>query len=544
VRHGVDFDLVSNPIIGDTELFDLVVVGAGFSGLSAAIVYRDNNPGARVLILDNHDEFGGHARRNTFDVDGTTLIAGGGTYELEAHRWASSQSAAILDRIGLDPDRLAGYWQSDRIEKLGLTAGFFSDETSHGVPSSWARDMYAKPWGEFFAQTNLNPDVAADLAQLCTAREAPTGLRSDDLADRTYRQYIEDDLGLSNDATRFAEIYVKDMLGAGAEALSASAMVDYGPGFDWAGGDWSPDESQRYTYMAASRYPDGMHTLVRGLLAELIPAAFSRTGSLDELFLADVCDEAFELGPVHLRLNSTVVHVEHDGDPDTAERVNVVYVNGDAAHRVHARQFIMAGGGFIARRVLRDMPAENLAAATEAVHCPMVYTNVALRRWTSIAEAGVYWGGFTDWPYQTFMLQHPIYPPGWDAPFDPDEPITVMLTGGAVGQGATALEQAIAGRTALEATSRETHEEGVANLLERMFGATGFQRSDIAAMTINRFGHGYGFFKGPDEDGAHRRARRSWGRISIAHSDSQGEVWAHSAIDAGHRAATERLDHG
>ncbi len=545
LRYGSDYDLGSNTI-RDGDTFDLVVVGAGFSGLSAAIVYRDSNPDARILILDNHDEFGGHARRNTFDVDGTTLIAGGGTYELEAHNWASSESAAMFDRIGFDPGRVAGYWEADRLRSAGLTAGFFSDETSHGVAPSWARDMFAMPWDEFFTQTHLSADVAADLARVCSVQNAPSGLDSSDLADRSYKHYVENDLGLSPEATRFAEMFTKDMFGVGADAITPSAMAEegVGPGLDWAGADWSADESERYSYMTTTRYPDGMHTAVRGLLAELIPTAFTRSGSLDELFLADVCPGAYESGPVHLRLNSAVVHVQHDGDPETAELVDVVYVNDGETHRVHARQFIMAGGGFVARRVLRDMPESNLSSANELIHCPMVYANVALRRWTSIAEAGVYWGGIIDWPYQMFMLQHPIYPPGWDAPFDPDKPITVMLTGAALGEGATVLDQVIAGREALQDTDRTAHEDGVATVLERMFGATGFDRSDIADMTINRFGHGYGFFGGIDEDGAYRRARKRWGRISIAHSDSQGTVWAHAAIDAGHRAAEERLDHG
>ncbi|MCP3910944.1 MAG: hypothetical protein GY713_08340 [Actinomycetia bacterium] len=450
----------------------------------------------------------------------------------------------MFERIGLHEGQLAGYWDIGRLENLGLAAGFFTDETSHGVPSSWARDMYAMPWDEFFTQTHLGSDVAADLASICSVPDPPSGLSIGDLAARSYKDYIERDLGLSNEATRFAEIFAKDIFGVGAGALTASAMSEAGPGLDWAGTDWTPDEAARYSYSATTRYPDGMHTVIRGLLALLIPAAFTRTGSLDELFGAEVCLDAFESGPVHLRLGSTVVHVQHDGDPDVAERVDVVYLKGGVAQRVHANQFIMAGGGFVARRILRDMPEANLAAATELVHCPMVYTNVALRRWTSIAEAGVYWGGFAGWPYQVFMLQHPIYPPGWDAPFDPDKPITVMFTGAAIGQGATVLDQATSGRMALEATDQAAHEEGVATVLERMFGATGFERSDIGGVTINRFGHGYGFFEGLNEDGAYQQARRSWGRISVAHSDSQGQVWAHAAVDAGYRAATERLNHG
>jgi len=57
------------------EHYDLVVVGAGISGLSAAYIYRrDVDPNASILLLDNHDDFGGHATRNEFMLDGRTYV--------------------------------------------------------------------------------------------------------------------------------------------------------------------------------------------------------------------------------------------------------------------------------------------------------------------------------------------------------------------------------------------------------------------------------------------------------------------------------------
>ena len=66
------------------EHYDLVVVGAGISGLAAAYLYRkQKGPDAKILILDNHDDFGGHAKRNEFQVDGKMLLAFGGSVNLE-----------------------------------------------------------------------------------------------------------------------------------------------------------------------------------------------------------------------------------------------------------------------------------------------------------------------------------------------------------------------------------------------------------------------------------------------------------------------------
>ena len=56
------------------ETYDLVIVGGGISGLTAAYLYR-KQAGAdkKILILDNHDDFGGHAKRNEFELDGRTF---------------------------------------------------------------------------------------------------------------------------------------------------------------------------------------------------------------------------------------------------------------------------------------------------------------------------------------------------------------------------------------------------------------------------------------------------------------------------------------
>src|SRR6267143_4432644 len=78
LRDGEDPDSFGDP--ADTgEKYDLVVVGGGISGLAAAYFYRKSaGKNARILILDNHDDFGGHAKRNEFRAGGRTLLSFGG----------------------------------------------------------------------------------------------------------------------------------------------------------------------------------------------------------------------------------------------------------------------------------------------------------------------------------------------------------------------------------------------------------------------------------------------------------------------------------
>ncbi|MEO8005943.1 MAG: FAD-dependent oxidoreductase, partial [Betaproteobacteria bacterium] len=74
----------ANIVRSTGEHYDLVIVGAGISGLSAAYLYRKRKgPGARILVLDNHDDFGGHAKRNEFKISGKTLLGYGGTQNIE-----------------------------------------------------------------------------------------------------------------------------------------------------------------------------------------------------------------------------------------------------------------------------------------------------------------------------------------------------------------------------------------------------------------------------------------------------------------------------
>ena len=67
------------------ESYDLIVVGGGISGLAAAHFYRKAaGEKARILILENHDDFGGHAKRNEITAGGRVLVANGGTLAIES----------------------------------------------------------------------------------------------------------------------------------------------------------------------------------------------------------------------------------------------------------------------------------------------------------------------------------------------------------------------------------------------------------------------------------------------------------------------------
>jgi spermidine dehydrogenase len=84
LRDGTFWESAGKP--EDTgEIYDLIVVGGGISGLAAAHFYRKAaGAKARILILENHDDFGGHAKRNEFRVDKAFRLGFGGTFSIES----------------------------------------------------------------------------------------------------------------------------------------------------------------------------------------------------------------------------------------------------------------------------------------------------------------------------------------------------------------------------------------------------------------------------------------------------------------------------
>ena len=86
----------------DKDHYDLVIVGAGISGLSAAYFFQKERPDARILLLDNHDDFGGHAKRNEFEVDGRKLISYGGAQTMAAPSRYPRVVKRLLRELGVD----------------------------------------------------------------------------------------------------------------------------------------------------------------------------------------------------------------------------------------------------------------------------------------------------------------------------------------------------------------------------------------------------------------------------------------------------------
>jgi spermidine dehydrogenase len=190
----------------DPDLYDVVVVGAGISGLSAAWFYRDAHPDARILVLDNHDDFGGHAKRNEFTLDGKTLIAYGGSQTLEDPGSYSAIAKGLLSNLGVRTQAFEAAYDHDFFRRNGLSAATYFDSEHFGADrlvgyplvdyTSWL--PIAEPSmgvAKAVSQMPLTENARRELLQLVQARGnrlagIPAADQEDFLRHLSYRDFL------------------------------------------------------------------------------------------------------------------------------------------------------------------------------------------------------------------------------------------------------------------------------------------------------------------------------------------------------------------
>ena len=560
----------------DSELYDLVVVGGGVSGLSAAYFYREAYPDARILILDNHDDFGGHAKRNEFQVDGRMLMTHGGSEILEGPEDYSDIAKGLFHDLGIQPQRLGDAYDPDFYKRNKLTAGIYFDRETFGVDRTLAYPLvdnnHYQGWVSVAApllsledavrQIPISEAAKRELLRLLTSRENVVPDHSfptdeDYLNSISYREFLSRHMGIQE-----AEIYTifEDLPTdwcVGIEAVPALEAFYWGlPGIN-ATSLGNDDGSSGFGSESSPTYhfPDGNASLARMLARSLIPEV-APGSTIEDLVYARFDYSKLDRADsnVRIRLQSTAVHVEHDGPLKASKHVAVTYVQGEQASRVRARHCILACYNQIIPYLCPELPGSQREALNTMVKSPIIYTNVALRNWQSWKNLGV--GALLN-PgsyFVTSLLDYPVDFGGYRYPRDPDEPAVVHMTRfpHRSNAGLTPSEQKIAGRHELFATPYETIERNVRRQLAGSLAEGGFDPArDIEGITVNRWSHAYINRANPlyddiyenrdDERYPFVRGRKPFGRVAIANSDSGSSSLINVAIDQAHRAVNELI---
>jgi len=559
-------DGASIPAAADTgEIYDLVIVGGGISGLAAAHFFQARTSRrSRILILDNHDDFGGHAKRNEFALGGRLQLLNGGTLEIDSPRPYSAVADGLLRKLGIDVAALARKIEHRNFYRAhGLRDGAFFDAETFGA-DKLVVGVGSTPIRTLLSDAPLPQQAREDIARIEEgAIDFLPGVAPQEkklrLSKISYRDFLRDLARADPAALAYYQARTEGWWGVGIDAVSALDCWAFGyagfKGMHLARGSIArmgptPAGYQDTGGSATLHFPDGNATIARLLVRSLIPSAVA--GSTAE----DVVTARVDYGrldrpgsAVQLRLNSIAVRARHAGDAVSAREVEVTYLRDGRAYTVRAKGCVLACYNMMIPYLCPELPAAQQAALHSLVKAPLVYTSVALRNWQAFKKLGVA-SVYAPGSYHTiFRLNPKVDIGGYRSPQTPDEPILVQMYRSPCRPGLSEHEQNKAGRAELLATSFATFEHNIRDQLERTLGLGGFDPADdIEAITVNRWPHGYAHeynpLFDPDVPAAqqpHVIGRARFGRIAIANSDSGGLAYTDSAIDQASRAVDELL---
>ena len=525
------------------ELYDLVCVGGGISGLAAAVVFQKRQRGGRCLVLDNHAIFGGEAKRNEFRVDGQTVVAHQGSAIFLVPQ-KGGYTEAFYDLIGMD--RRA--FQYQQCAEMQLSQSPYDEPPNYGFyfgpqfgqrPGVWVID----PWGRHLDGAPLSDDVKADLLRSRTVDHA--GPRPTSEGDAVSRQLdritLEDHLMARHQISRETVRTFLSPVEGGGYGLGPDVLSAY---CDYAIETQFPGDGD--AELGDQMFPDGNSGFARLMVKTLIPDAFAGPSSVDAIWQNRVRFERLDR-PEHatrIRLNATVVRVAHAGDPASAPHVVVTYVIGERLFTIKARAVVMAGGSWTTKHTVGDLRDGHRAAYAQFYRSPCLMANIAVRHWRFLYKMGMSGCRWFEGLGNYLSVRKQATVGGLRPSFGPDSPTVLTIKVLFAQPGLPIGEQGSRGRVQLVGTSFAQYERAFREQLADMFAPGGFDpRRDIAGIILNRWGHAYvnpqpGFFFGADGQPAPRDVLRNapHGRIAFANTDLAGAMDHRNSIREAERA--------
>ncbi len=549
------------------EDYDLVVVGGGLSGLSAAYFYQqEHGRDKKVLILDNHDDFGGHAKRNEHKIDGDTRLGEGGSESFEYPHEFSETVLNLLKDLGVDLDRFKTAYDADFFTRHNLGAVTYFNKRIFGE-----NKMVKHPFCDYpgFVEGLLRPTLSYEKA----AKQSPLSekgkqqllrvLKSDPktlkapkeewqqyMRTHSYFDYLKNTLEVNDPGVlRMARHSVVDYGGAPdvmtmEEALESGALgLDY---FSWrdalneVGSDGGYIKNTN-TYSVKEpfihHFPDGNATIARMLVKKMIPDVGSGE-NVEEIVLSNFNYAELDKpsNSVRVRLNSTVVNVHHGGDPYSSSDVFVNYIYDNKSYQVKAKGVVMACYNMMIPHIVSDLPTKQDAALRRLSKIPLQFTTVGLKNWRALKEMGIGMAMSPGNMHQAVGMDFPISIGGYEYTKTPDDPCILHMRCCLLGEtvGAPRIEQLREARYRMLGLQFRDYEVEIREHLGGMLPKDVFNFDrDVESISVNRWAHGYSYGN-PGAIG-----RQPFGRITIANSDSVNSSLLNRAIEQAWRAIKE-----
>jgi spermidine dehydrogenase len=558
-----------------------VIVGAGISGLAAAYFFRERvGNSAHILVLENHDDFGGHAKRNEFHLGDRLQLLNGGTLLIDSPTPYSPVADGLLKKLGVNPSEFEQKFTDHGLyRRLGLRSAVFFDKETFGedrlvvgtpgrgwddeAPEREAREQIT--WANFIRKTPLSQESQRDIVRLEEAKiDYMPGLSSAEkkarLSRMSYRDFLLNVAKVDPGVIPFYQRRTEGEWGVGIDAEPALDCWALGlPGFQGMGLEQGAAPNMSYSaagYATGGSYrfhfPDGNASIARLLVRNLIPGAIPGHTAEDIVTAQANYRRLDQEGdPIRLRLNSTVVGVQNIGSPASAKEVEITYVTGGQVFKVRAKGCVLACWNMMIPYLCPDLPEAQKEALHYLVKVPLVYASVGIGNWKSFQKLGVQRISGPGCYWSDISLNWVVNIGEYRSPTSPEEPVLLHLSRAPCKPGLPAREQHKIGRYQLLTTTFEVFERKIREQLARTLQDGGFDPArDIEAITVNRWPHGYGYEYNPlfDADWPEDQrpnviGRKQFGRITIANTDSAATAYTDTAIDQAHRAVNELLQH-
>ena len=583
-------------IIDLGESNDLIVVGAGISGLSAAYFYQERTPlNQDILILDNHDDFGGHAKRNEFKVDGREILTYGGSQSIESPSYYEEVSKKLMADLGIDFQKFYTAYDFDYFKNRGLTSSFFFNKETYGenkivrnVPNyrydiNHKKNTKPENIKKVVKEMPISDKSKDEFARLFLDKtdffpEMTLEEKFYHLENMSYEEYLRKYHKVGDEVVGLFHTMLWSLWGVGTESIPAfGAFSDGLPGFSGLGftedeGTTEP-ENEMYDistydetiegFMSKNEvsdepyifhFPDGNATIARLLVRKMIPNAISGN-TMEDIVTAKADYSQLDLPDQNtkIRLESTVISVKNVNGG-----VEVIYVNQGKLYKVSGKKCILACYNGIIPELCPELPIEQKEALKYNVKVPLVWIQVAMKNWHMFANKGISRAISPNSFFNNMYIDFPVSIGDYQYPQTFDEPVVFLMNHVPTRpyEGLTNREQHRKGRYDILKLSFQDYEDKIIDHLSAMFGSD-FKEEDLAGITVNRWAHGYSyeynslfdnaFFDGrmPDsidnERYPHVIGRKPFGNISIANSDSGGSAYVDAAIVQADRAVNELL---